>query len=45
MAVDMSTRLDRVLGAKTAKAMGEQLGLHTVRDLLRHYPRRAYRRG
>ncbi|SFL82370.1 ATP-dependent DNA helicase RecG [Geodermatophilus ruber] len=45
MAVDMSTRLDRVLGAKTAKAMAEQLSLHTVRDLLRHYPRRYARRG
>jgi ATP-dependent DNA helicase RecG len=45
MAVEMTTRLDRVLGAKTAKAMGEQLALHTVRDLLRHYPRRYARRG
>ncbi|MGY1660497.1 ATP-dependent DNA helicase RecG [Geodermatophilus sp. SYSU D00705] len=45
MAVDMSTRLDRVLGAKTAKAMAEQLSLHTVRELLRHYPRRYARRG
>ncbi|MBB3085836.1 ATP-dependent DNA helicase RecG [Geodermatophilus sabuli] len=45
MAVDMSTRLDRVLGAKTAKAMAEQLSLHTVRDLLRHYPRKYARRG
>ncbi|MGY1705799.1 ATP-dependent DNA helicase RecG [Geodermatophilus sp. SYSU D00697] len=45
MAVEMTTRLDRVLGAKTAKAMGESLGLYTVRDLLRHYPRRYARRG
>ncbi|RFU19938.1 ATP-dependent DNA helicase RecG [Geodermatophilus marinus] len=45
MAVDMATRLDRVLGAKTARVMAEQLGLHTVRDLLRHYPRRYARRG
>ncbi|MGK5112141.1 ATP-dependent DNA helicase RecG [Geodermatophilus sp. CPCC 205506] len=45
MAVDMSTRLDRVLGAKTAKVMAEQLALHTVRDLLRHYPRKYARRG
>ena len=30
---------------KTAKGMAEQLGLHTVRDLLRHYPRRYARRG
>ncbi len=45
MAVDMATRLDRVLGAKTAKAMAEQLELYTVRDLLRHYPRRYAKRG
>ncbi|RBY82072.1 ATP-dependent DNA helicase RecG [Geodermatophilus sp. TF02-6] len=45
MPVETTTRLDRVLGAKTAKAMAEQLSLHTVRDLLRHYPRRYARRG
>ncbi|SHN81468.1 ATP-dependent DNA helicase RecG [Geodermatophilus obscurus] len=45
MAVEMATRLDRVLGAKTAKAMAEQLELYTVRDLLRHYPRRYAKRG
>ncbi|SNS06073.1 ATP-dependent DNA helicase RecG [Geodermatophilus pulveris] len=45
MAVDMATRLDRVLGARTARAMAESLDLHTVRDLLRHYPRRYARRG
>ncbi|WP_176832639.1 ATP-dependent DNA helicase RecG [Geodermatophilus sp. DSM 45219] len=41
----MTTRLDRVLGAKTAKAMAESLELYTVRDLLRHYPRRYAKRG
>src|SRR3954466_11071426 len=41
----MDTPLDRVLGAKTATAMTESLGLATVRDLLRHYPRRYARRG
>ncbi|HEX2074806.1 MAG TPA: ATP-dependent DNA helicase RecG [Geodermatophilus sp.] len=45
MAVTMGTSLDRVLGARTARAMAEQLSLHTVRDLLRHYPRRYARRG
>jgi ATP-dependent DNA helicase RecG len=45
MAVGMTTRLDRVLGAKTARAMAEQLDLYTVRDLLRHYPRRYAKRG
>ncbi|SFO87152.1 ATP-dependent DNA helicase RecG [Geodermatophilus dictyosporus] len=41
----LETPLSRVLGAKTAKAMAESLELHTVRDLLRHYPRRYARRG
>ena len=42
---DPETPLARVLGPKTAKGMAEQLNLHTVRDLLRHYPRRYARRG
>src|SRR5215218_2545479 len=41
----MSTPLDRVLGAKTGRSMAESLDLHTVRDLLRHYPRRFATRG
>ena len=41
----LETPLGRVLGPKTATGMAEQLGLHTVRDLLRHYPRRYARRG
>ena len=41
----MGTPLTRVLGPKTAKVMAEQLSLLTVRDLLRHYPRRYARRG
>jgi ATP-dependent DNA helicase RecG len=41
----MHTRLSSVLGAKTAKVMEEELGLSTVRDLLRHYPRRYAGRG
>ncbi len=45
MAVTMQTPLSRVLGAKTATAMAESLNLHTVRDLLRHYPRRYASRG
>jgi ATP-dependent DNA helicase RecG len=45
MAVTLQTDLSRVLGPKTAAGMAEQLGLHTVRDLLRHYPRRYARRG
>jgi ATP-dependent DNA helicase RecG len=45
MSVTMQTPLARVLGPKTATLMAEQLSLHTVRDLLRHYPRRYARRG
>ncbi|WP_369139735.1 ATP-dependent DNA helicase RecG [Modestobacter versicolor] len=45
MAISMDTDLARVLGPKTAKVMADQLQLRTVRDLLRHYPRRYARRG
>ncbi|WP_369253768.1 ATP-dependent DNA helicase RecG [Geodermatophilus amargosae] len=45
MTVTLDTDLARVLGAKTAKAMAESLELRTVRDLLRHYPRRYATRG
>src|SRR4029450_113893 len=45
MAVTLETPLTRVLGPKTATSMAEQLNLHTVRDLLRHDPRRYARRG
>ena len=45
MTVTMQTPLARVLGPKTATGMSEQLGLETVRDLLRHYPRRYASRG
>ena len=37
--------LGRVLGATTAKHLEEHLGLVTVGDLLRHYPRRYFDRG
>lgn len=33
------------VGDRTAKAMAEHLGLHTVGDLLHHYPRRYAERG
>src|SRR4029453_2387024 len=45
MTVTLETPLTRVLGPKTATSMAEQLNLHTVRDLLRHYPRRYASRG
>ncbi|WP_030430571.1 ATP-dependent DNA helicase RecG [Allokutzneria albata] len=38
-------KLDRLLGAKTGKALEAALELTTVGDLLRHYPRRYAERG
>jgi ATP-dependent DNA helicase RecG len=43
--VDLATRMRDVVGDKTADALADGLGLHTVRDLLGHYPRRYYERG
>jgi len=37
--VGLTDPLDRVIGAKSAKPLEEHLGLRTVDDLLRHYPR------
>ena len=37
--------LTRALGPKTGKALENALGVPTVGDLLRHYPRRYYSRG
>ncbi|MET8406545.1 ATP-dependent DNA helicase RecG [Streptomyces sp. NPDC005195] len=37
--------LKKVLGPPTAKVMAEHLGLHTIGDLLHHYPRRYEERG
>ncbi|WP_319455475.1 MULTISPECIES: ATP-dependent DNA helicase RecG [unclassified Mycobacterium] len=36
----LTDRLDRVIGAKSAKPLAEHLDIHTVDDLLRHYPRK-----
>ncbi|MEU0441918.1 ATP-dependent DNA helicase RecG [Streptomyces sp. NPDC006186] len=41
----LSQPLKSVLGPATAKVMAEHLGLHTVGDLLHHYPRRYEERG
>ncbi|MGW0577466.1 helicase-related protein [Streptomyces sp. NPDC002920] len=41
----LSEPLKEVLGPATAKVMTEHLGLHTVGDLLHHYPRRYEERG
>src|SRR5947208_2452743 len=38
-------KLTMLLGAKTAKALEAALGIETVSDLLRHYPRRYAERG
>jgi len=38
--VTLTAPLDRVLGAKAARALDEVFGYSTVDDLLRHYPRK-----
>ena len=43
--VAMSARLSAVVGDRSAKPLATHLGLHTVGDLLRHYPRRYVERG
>ena len=43
--MDLSTPLKRVLGAPRAGPLAATLDLHTVGDLLRHYPRRYAERG
>ena len=41
----MTTPLRGVLGDRTAKVLGKALDLHTVGDLVSHYPRRYQKRG
>jgi ATP-dependent DNA helicase RecG len=43
--VGLDARLQSVIGDKTAKPLETTLDLHTVGDLLRHYPRRYAKRG
>jgi ATP-dependent DNA helicase RecG len=43
--VELRARLSAAVGDRTAKALAEHLDLHTVGDLLRHYPRRYVERG
>ena len=45
MSIDLATPLVTALGARAADALDTQLSLHTVGDLLRHYPRRYVDRG
>jgi ATP-dependent DNA helicase RecG len=40
-----TTKLEPVLGASSAAALAAAFDIHTVRDLLRHYPRRYAERG
>ena len=40
-----SDPLRRIMGDASAKALASGLGLNTVGDLLRHYPRRYAERG
>jgi len=43
--VRQSDRLVKAVGGKTASVLADGLDLHTVGDLLRHYPRRYQERG
>jgi ATP-dependent DNA helicase RecG len=43
--VDLAAPVKAVVGDRTAKELSSRLGVHTVEDLLRHYPRRYYERG
>lgn len=43
--VSLESRLDGVVGGKTASALSRAFGMSTVGDLLDHYPRRYARRG
>ena len=42
---ELGTGLAAIVGAKPATVLETQFGMHTVEDLLRHYPRRYERRG
>jgi ATP-dependent DNA helicase RecG len=40
--VELGSPVSKAVGPKTGKELTDRLGLHTVEDLLRHYPRRYY---
>ena len=42
---NFAMKLSKIVGDRTAKALFEELGLETLEDLLRHYPRRYVVRG
>ena len=41
----MAVKLTKVVGDRTAKVLAEELGLETLEELIRHYPRRYVVRG
>lgn len=43
--VTLDSRIDGIVGGKTATALGRAFGMLTVGDVLTHYPRRYARRG
>src|SRR2546429_9481827 len=43
--VSLDDKLEPLVGAKSAKALAGAFEIHTVHDLLRHYPRRYAERG
>ena len=43
--MQLDDSVDRVVGDKTGKVLRKGLGIETVEDLLRHYPRRYAERG
>ncbi|WP_425554420.1 ATP-dependent DNA helicase RecG [Kribbella sancticallisti] len=45
MKTDMDRKLRDFVGAKTAKTFSDVLGIETVGELLRHYPRRYLKKG
>ncbi|WP_433006539.1 ATP-dependent DNA helicase RecG [Kribbella sp. CA-294648] len=45
MKTDVDRKLRDFIGAKTAKSFSEVLGIETVGELLRHYPRRYLKKG
>ena len=45
MKTDIDRKLRDFVGAKTAKSFSDVLGIETVGDLLRHYPRRYLKKG
>lgn len=45
MSAALDEPLKKSLGGRTAKVFADHLGLHTVGDLLHHYPRRYTERG